>query len=192
MMAEKKTGRRDQPGATAPEITPHFTLERIQLVHCDADLSLTGEHGPLHIEIALFCNAQSQGGNDPRIVATLEFSLTAIDQKDAPKTKPLIAITGKYGLNYRSDSPSRLYPDRLKRFIQSTAIPDAWPYWCTFVQSMAMRMGLPPIPVPLSAQSQLRKEPLPNQAKQTKRKETIARKAAGKKKPSTAARRNGS
>ena len=183
MMAKKTGAKHEQPTRLTPEIVSGVKLERIQLVHCDADLTPADKHGPLRIEIGIACNAKCQDGSDPRIVVALEFRLTAMDQECAQESKPLIVITGKYQLVYKGGFPSPVEPDCLKEFVESISIPDAWPYWCGFIQSTAMRMGLPPMPIPLSAQGQLRKEPSPNPAKQVNCRRVASKKSAGKKKP---------
>ena len=188
-MAKKRTSKQRPSTKAASEIAALFEFQRVRLVHCEADLIPTQELAALRTEIGIQSTGHSQTGEDSRINVDLEFSLKAVDEKQDPNEQPSIAIAVKYQLTYGSNSVCSLDADHLRVFIQSTAISDAWPYWRELVQAMTMRMGLPPMSLPLSAKNPLSMEnqgcvepSKSHQAKKSTRKKRAAKKVATKKK----------
>lgn len=154
-MAKKKRCKTKPPKIPASQSAVHFKLQSIRLMHSESKLALTKGEPPSCAGFSICCNANASHDDEkPRIDVDLEFTLESVDERQKTSTESSIKILGKYWLIYKSNSPSRLASDQLEAFIQSTSLPDAWPYWREYVQSMAMRMGLLSMFVPVSVQGQ--------------------------------------
>ncbi len=58
-----------------------------------------------------------------------------------------IFVRGRFLLNYSNIGDDVI--GKLAETIQPNAVRDSWPFWRELVQSLTVRMGIPPFPVPL-------------------------------------------
>jgi hypothetical protein len=83
--------------------------------------------------------------------ALIDFRLTA-PYDDIDGHEPLL-LSARFALHY---TVSRLTSQKiLGEIVEAVAVQHAWPFWREFVQSMTVRMGLPPFPIPLMSPSHL-------------------------------------
>jgi hypothetical protein len=77
-------------------------------------------------------------------VTITEFELSSQDQdgREGPH------IEAAFYAEYTVDGLDEIAPEEVAEFLPAIALGNAWPYWREFVQSMAVRMGLPPLRVP--------------------------------------------
>jgi hypothetical protein len=71
-----------------------------------------------------------------------------LQAKYSQHENPVISITATYIVNYVIEE-TFASNEKLQEFLRQVAVLNFWPYWREFVQSMTVRMGLPPFPVPL-------------------------------------------
>ncbi|WP_169981208.1 hypothetical protein [Tautonia rosea] len=75
--------------------------------------------------------------------------LKLIVEEDGDKPIEHVRISATFILFYRVDSYEGIEEENLEAFASMNGVFNAWPYWREYVQSMAVRMGLPPIVVPV-------------------------------------------
>ena len=69
---------------------------------------------------------------------------------------PPVQVSATFQLQYAVEKVPR-QRQLLEEALQQVAMMNIWPYWREFVQSSSVRMGLPPLPVPLFHVAQLEK-----------------------------------
>ena len=79
------------------------------------------------------------------VVATMRAQLVP----EQAAEEPLVSIETKFELQYRLPEGFHVDSQTLTAFAETNGIYNAWPYWREFVQSMFVRMGLPPLALPL-------------------------------------------
>lgn len=79
------------------------------------------------------------------VVATMRAQLSS----EQAKEDALVSIETRFELQYRLPEGFQADPETLTAFAETNGIYNAWPYWREFVQSMFVRMGLPPLVLPL-------------------------------------------
>ena len=72
----------------------------------------------------------------------------AIDGDD-PKGDPIILIDCTLVLEYEAKAVGDLPAANLRAFAETNGVFNAWPYWREFAQSMAARMGIPRLVIPV-------------------------------------------
>ena len=63
--------------------------------------------------------------------------------------KPVILIDASFVLSYKIESFEGLTQKAFEQFANVNGIYNAWPYWREFVQNTVVRMGLPPLSIPV-------------------------------------------
>ena len=85
-----------------------------------------------------------------RAEVAVKVSFTVITVEDIdPELEPAVSIEATFVLIYSLDSIEGIENDNLAAFGVTNAVYNAWPYWREFVQSTAVRMGLPALVVPV-------------------------------------------
>ncbi len=87
-------------------------------------------------------------GQKGSVRATVRFALKARDA-DKKQAKPAFQVAASFELDYQIPSDLDPSPQELRAFAETNAVFNAWPYWREFAQSMAARMNLPPLTLPL-------------------------------------------
>jgi preprotein translocase subunit SecB len=62
---------------------------------------------------------------------------------------PVITIAASFLLVYRLQDFNGLTDESYRSFAEVNAVFNAWPYWREFVQNITVRMGLPPLTMPV-------------------------------------------
>lgn len=123
--------------------------------------------------VTLSASVQSSTDEDKQVVNVQpSFLLTGAyaDKLD----EEVLRIEARFHLLYRIPSFDGLASESITAFGETNGVFNAWPYWREFVQSTTVRMGLPPLTVPVY-------RVLPQAPKKrNSRKETRARPAAAK------------
>jgi len=76
----------------------------------------------------------------------ISFRFTLAYQEAESMGPPPLQITARYAIQYAT--PDRIDQQELEKAFHRTAIGSAWPYWSELLQSLSMRLGLPPFQVP--------------------------------------------
>ena len=79
------------------------------------------------------------------VMATMRAQLVP----EQAKEDALVSIETRFELEYRLPEGFRVDPQTLTAFAETNGIYNIWPYWREFVQSTFVRMGLPPLVLPL-------------------------------------------
>ncbi len=79
------------------------------------------------------------------VVATMRAQLVP----EEAKGEPLVSIETSFELQYRLPEGFHVDPQTLTTFAETNGLYNVWPYWREFVQSTFVRMGLPPLVLPL-------------------------------------------
>jgi len=107
--------------------------ERIAL----GGFSLKNEFSNLGVEIRDNC-----------ISVRISFALRSIRDGET-EADPVLVIGALFVLIYSIPSTEGIEDRNLAAFAATNGVYNAWPYWREYVQSTSVRMGLPPIAVPV-------------------------------------------
>jgi preprotein translocase subunit SecB len=96
-----------------------------------------------------FDSEVSSNENEKTISVRSKFQTFAQKEEETDLKKVPVRIQGEYELEYSIESFDQIKPENIKAFGSMNGIYNAWPYWREFVQSMTVRMGLPPLTLPV-------------------------------------------
>jgi preprotein translocase subunit SecB len=95
-------------------------------------------------------DAEASLNKDEKIISVRsKFQTFAQKEEETDVKKVPVSIQGEYELEYSIESFDQIKPENIKAFGSMNGIYNAWPYWREFVQSMTVRMGLPPLTLPV-------------------------------------------
>ena len=102
----------------------------------------------LPAKLALGVNVEAQVDKDAKVVCVRpRFVVSA--KYDEADDHELLRIEAQFVLRYRVPSLEGLKKTNIDAFGELNGLYNAWPYWREFVQSTTVRMGLPPLTVPV-------------------------------------------
>lgn len=102
----------------------------------------------LPVKLAMSGKVETQVDKDEKVVRVRpRFVLSA--KYDEANGEELLRIEAQFVLHYRLPSLEGLKKANFAAFGELNGIYNAWPYWREFVQSTTVRMGLPPLTVPV-------------------------------------------
>ena len=117
-----------------------------------------------------FCNIPipSEKKLLPELTQSIGIKSDSADTRNVVAVQISFSILGNYengdeglrveaviGLLYAVNWINQATEEDIAAFSQAVAVNNAWPYWREFVQSMTVRMGLPPLRIPLLRMDQL-------------------------------------
>ncbi len=79
---------------------------------------------------------------------SIPFSLKAYDGEEAATQPPDVEITCRFVVLYRVPSFDGITNDSLHAFARTSGVFSVWPYWRELVQSLSLRLSVPPIILP--------------------------------------------
>jgi hypothetical protein len=132
-------------------ITASAELAEIHLIdsRCQLNIEVLGEVGD---EITLTIEGPQFRGNFAREPKILYCGIRAITTVLTSSKKPLASISAEYSLFYRLPNlPDEIVcsEDVAMYFAGRTGVFNAWPFFREFVFSMATKMGMPAVILPL-------------------------------------------
>ncbi len=99
-------------------------------------------------KLAMGVNVETQVDKDEKVVCVRpRFVLSA--KYDEADNEELLRIEAQFVLRYRVPSFEGLKKANIVAFGELNGLYNAWPYWREFVQSTTVRMGLPPLTIPV-------------------------------------------
>ncbi len=102
----------------------------------------------LPAKLAMSVNVETQVDKDEKVVCVrLRFVLSV--KYDEADDEELLRIEAQFVLRYSMPSFEGLKKANIAAFGKLNGLYNAWPYWREFVQSTTVRMGLPPLTVPV-------------------------------------------
>jgi preprotein translocase subunit SecB len=81
------------------------------------------------------------------IVVIAKFHFEAFVESKAQQ--PVILIDASFLLSYKIENFEGLTQKGFEQFAKLNGIYNAWPYWREFIQNTIVRMGLPPLSIPV-------------------------------------------
>ncbi len=81
------------------------------------------------------------------IIVIAKFHFEAFTESKT--RKPVILINASFVLSYKIENFEGLTQKAFEQFANLNGIYNAWPYWREFVQNNVVRMGLPPLSIPV-------------------------------------------
>ena len=85
------------------------------------------------------------------------------------RVPPLLSIEVTVELHYRIPRIRDFSAQDLSKFANINGVYNAWPYWRELIQNLSLRMGLPPLVLPVFRIPQRQAEDLPRQVKRARR-----------------------
>ena len=70
-------------------------------------------------------------------------------EEDAELANPPLLIQAEYVLDYTVDSKEDVGDEHIDAFSRINGVYNVWPYWREYVQSTTVRLGAPPLTLPL-------------------------------------------
>jgi len=129
--------------ALAGDVASRVEIAEIKILQASVlcDLPPTGEIGVLQL------SQESEAETDVigNCIYVKPRLLVEGRSQDRPSNSPVLRIEGKFLVVYNLNSHNALTDAHFKAFGRVNGLFNAWPYWREFVQSMTVRMGLPPL-----------------------------------------------
>lgn len=125
--------------------TKNLAIEDIRLLETHCKLGVLKKELPADAEQNIQISVKTDD-DGKSVVATARYKLT-MRYDDRATADPPILISARYGVRY---SVTKAMPEtQLKECLENIVQLNIWPYWREYVQSVVVRMGLPPFPMPL-------------------------------------------
>jgi preprotein translocase subunit SecB len=125
--------------------------DRVQIQHVILGESIARRRalsdGP-PTELSLSVNVRTELKGDEHLIQVFpRFTLTGRDGPDG--AEEVLRVEAMFVAVYRILNMDGIRRENIDAFGQINGIYNVWPYWREFVQSMTVRMGLPPLTVPV-------------------------------------------
>jgi preprotein translocase subunit SecB len=129
-------------------IASRVQIKSIRLLNAKVYFNPSEEFEGLTVNFG-FDSDTSANENDKTINVKSKFETFAQKGEEADINNAPIRIQGEYELEYSLESFDNIKPENIRAFGLMNGVYNAWPYWREFVQSMTVRMGLPPLTLPV-------------------------------------------
>jgi preprotein translocase subunit SecB len=96
-----------------------------------------------------FDSEVSTNESEKSIKIRTKFETFAHRKEETDVNKFPVKIRGEYEIEYSLESFEGIKPENIQAFGSMNGVYNAWPYWREFVQSMTVRMALPPLTLPI-------------------------------------------
>ena len=104
-----------------------------------------GGAGELDVRFNWSARAVLRAAGEFSVFAEIEALLVPTGKADADGAR----IWGRFELQYVVPQDTELSEGLLEEFAKSNGVFNAWSYWREFIQSTLVRMGLPPLALPV-------------------------------------------
>lgn len=129
-------------------IASRVQIKQIRLLNARINFNTSEVLEGLAVKFGFDSEATSNE-NEKTISVRSKFQTFAQKEEETDVKKAPVRIQGEYELEYSIESFDQIKPENIKAFGSMNGIYNAWPYWREFVQSMTVRMGLPPLTLPV-------------------------------------------
>ena len=150
-MTEKRKTRRSR-GSTptgmdlAAPVSERVEVMEILLAESMAKRGAIRDRLPSKLTMSV--NVETEARKDEKMVCVRpRFIVSA--KHDEVDDEEFMRIEAQFLLRYRVPSFEGLKKANIEAFGELNGLYNAWPYWREFVQSMTVRMGLPPLTIPV-------------------------------------------
>ncbi len=158
----------------AIQVSDRIELETVRLMDCNCEQKRLC--GPSKKSFDIEKSAQSsvdKGTN--RVFVLANFTLKTFEIGSNVE-EPFAVVDASFLLIYHADSLEEITDIAVEHFGNTNGIYNAWPYWREFVQNTIVRMGLPPLTIPVFRIF------APKKAKKARKKITVRKSASARKK----------
>lgn len=133
----------------AVNVSDRIELESVRLMSCSCkQYWLTGP-GKKGFEIKRTTGSSVDKGTN-RVFVLAQFTLNTFEDIVSNKSKdPFAVIEASFLLMYQADTLEGITQKSVEQFGKLNGMYNAWPYWREFVQNTTIRMGLPPLTIPV-------------------------------------------
>ncbi|MCI0701749.1 MAG: hypothetical protein L0241_11755, partial [Planctomycetia bacterium] len=131
------------------EVASRVVLSDIRLVRSMLRQDVDDEKSPARIELKFGAESRVQDDDDEqslRIVVDVHFSISG---KTVDSEREALRIDTALRLTYTLSSNDGLTDEHIAAFGELNGVYNAWPFLREYVQSTTIRMGLPPLTLPL-------------------------------------------
>ena len=143
-------------GAVVPSVKRKIDLaapvsERVQIEHVILAESVTRRRPRCDAppkELSLNVDVKTEARKQDLIVQVLP-RFTLIGRDDIESAEESLRIEALFVVLYRVPTLDGITKENIDAFGEMNGVYNVWPYWREFVQSMTVRMGLPPLTVPV-------------------------------------------
>ena len=131
----------------AAAVADRVVIRDVRLVRSSCELKPYDKTMPLAVEFDSNVTTELDEKNDFVLVFP-SFSMTA---RPAGASKDVVAVnvSATFLLAYHAENREHLSEAHFHRFGEINGVYNAWPYWREFVQNTIVRMGLPPLVIPV-------------------------------------------
>jgi len=116
-----------------------------------AKIAAESPGGALKDPVALLMGVKAKQVDGPkgRLMVEVSFRLTGSRKANQSRTKSALCVECTFEVGYELQPEFNPTAEQIKAFKDGNAIFNCWPYCRQFVQEMIMRMGYPPLLLPL-------------------------------------------
>lgn len=139
-----------KPSVDLSRLIGAVELQRVRLVETTGKTAIrspgeVGQETVCVIHTTARVGDSAPKGNSFLVIATIRVEVSG---KDGGK-EPAVSVKASFELEYSLPKGFAPKPTELQGFAEINGIFNAWPYWREYVQSMFIRMGLPPLTLPV-------------------------------------------
>lgn len=123
-------------------------IKGVRLVEATAKTRIGSPQEAGEVEFAIHYSARVKEHRKDStfvVLSTVEARLTPRE----PNARPAVSVRAGFELTYSLPEDFPVSSSQLNAFAQTNGIFNVWPYWREFIQSMFVRMGLPPLALPV-------------------------------------------
>lgn len=162
----------------AIQVSDRIQLETVRLMNCDCKQMLLVGPGQKSFKIERKTDSSVDKGTN-RIFVLADFTLKMFETRPNEK-EPFAVIKATFLLIYQADTLQGITKKAIDIFGESNGVFNAWPYWREYAQNTIVRMGLPPLTIPVF-RIFAPKEAQPNRKKVVSKKKTSPKKKIAQK-----------
>lgn len=150
-MAKQTSMKRRRPARSKMDLAASVS-ERVEIMEITLAESVT-KRGAVRDSLSAkltmgVVNVETQVDKDNKVVCVRPHFVVSAKYDDANDDE-LLRIEAQFVLRYRVPSLDGLRKANIDAFGEMNGLYNAWPYWREFVQSTTVRMGLPPLTIPV-------------------------------------------
>lgn len=131
------------------ELIAKVEIEDVHLVEANAETKVRSPSDTGAVDLLVNREAEISEHQEENGTFFVMAKMKAQLVPEQAKEEPLVSIETSFELQYRLPEGFHVDPETLTAFAETNGIYNAWPYWREFIQSMFVRMGLPPLVLPL-------------------------------------------
>lgn len=146
-MSEPSTKRDSEVAEKAKPVSERVQILEIRLLESRSEQKRFEEEASKRIMQTIQVETHLDQKHS-KLVVFPHFMLL-VKRHDASPEDIFVRIEARFAITYSIDPQEGLTQDNYDAFGERNGVYNAWPYWREFVQSTTVRMGLPPLTLPV-------------------------------------------